>query len=301
MKNKMHILPGIICVSMMFLSACGSDSQRTLQTSVQVTESAPSKTTESEPTQATEIAQTNEPTKETVSPNNMDDTVVMTVDIPDNIPVADENGKIPSSDDISTVNRDVVLFGNFYQDTAGNELTPIEWLVLDEKDGYSLLLSKQIIASLGWVNEGRNDITWAETDLSQWLDNEFFNTAFKEDEQGAIASYDVTQPQNPRYDTPAGEPTIDKVSLLSYQELIKYMPTDLERKAAPTAYAQALGCYQNVDGDSAWWLRSPGPIPTVPEHLASWGNLGARTHYTDDSTIGVRPAIWVETSALTAK
>ena len=76
------------------------------------------------------------------------------------------------------------------------------------------------------------------------------------------------------------------------------MPTDLERKTKPTDYAAQQGCYLNPDGDSAWWLRSPGPTATVPEHLASWGNLGARTHYIDDYTIGVRPVIWVSTEYL---
>ena len=110
----------------------------------------------------------------------------------------------------------------------------------------------------------------------------------------------MTQPANPRYDTPAGEATRDRVTLLSYQELVTYMPTDLIRKTKPTDYAAAQGRYLNPEGDSAWWLRSPGPTPTVPEHLASWGNLGARTHYIDDSSIGVRPAVWARTSALSA-
>lgn len=225
---------------------------------------------------------------------------VITIDLPAEIPVADADGEIPGADGESDFNPEIVTFGQFYQDAAGAELAPIEWMVLDEKDGYSLLLTRWIIASKGWVNEGRDDITWAETDLRQWLDSEFFNVAFTEEEQSDIAIFDVTQPANPRYDTPAGEATRDRVTLLSYQELVTYMPTDLIRKTKPTDYAAAQGRYLNPEGDSAWWLRSPGPTPTVPEHLASWGNLGARTHYIDDSSIGVRPAVWARTSALSA-
>lgn len=113
-----------------------------------------------------------------------------------------------------------------------------------------------------------------------------------------MALFHAVQPQNPRYDTPAGEPTADTVSLLSYQKLIHYMPTDKERRTSPTEYAIQQGCYQNPEGDSAWWLRSPGPSAAVPEHLASWGNLGARTHYIDDASIGVRPVIWVDSTYL---
>lgn len=229
---------------------------------------------------------------------DMVDKTIMTIEIPNDTPVADQNGEIPGAKSVSQRVRDTVTFGNFYQDSEGKELTPVEWLVLDEQNGYTLLLTKPIIASMGWVNKGRNGVTWAETDLREWLNNEFFNTAFSEKAKKNMALFRATQPQNPRYDTPAGKETIDNVSILSYQELIKYMPTDLERKTKPTNYAIQQGCYLNPDGDSAWWLRSPGPIATVPEHLASWGNLGARTHYIDDVSIGVRPIIWVKSDYL---
>lgn len=225
--------------------------------------------------------------------------LVITIDAPNDTPVADADGKIPTSDNVSNIARDTVLFGQYYQDAAGAQLSPIEWIVLDEKDGYSLLLTKQIIDSKGWINQGRDAITWADSDLKQWLAGEFFNTAFTAEEQAAVATFDVTQPQNPRYSTPAGEPTLDKVTLLSYQELVKYMPTDSERKVKPTAYAVSQGCYENGDGDAAWWLRSPGESAASPEYLASAGSFGARTHYNDERIIGVRPAIWVKTTELT--
>ena len=223
---------------------------------------------------------------------------VLDIDIPETIPVADSNGKIPTSDDVSTVKRQTVTFGSYYQDKDGQKKTPLQWFVLEEKDGYSLLLSKNIIASKGWVEQGRKDTTWKEADLRLWLDSKFYLAAFSENERNQMGLFHSVQPQNPRYTTPAGEETVDNVALLSYQELIHFMPTEQERKAKPTDYAIAQGCYQNTDGDSAWWLRSPGPKANVPEHLASWGNLGARTHYIDDNIIGVRPAIWVKTDYL---
>lgn len=226
-----------------------------------------------------------------------DDRKVMTINIPEKTPTADSNGEIPGADATSNVQRKTVTFGRYYQDNA-KELKPLEWIVLDEQDGYTLLMTKQIIASKGWVNKGRDDVTWAESDLRQWLDMDFYNTAFSDEEQSHMASFCAVQPQNPRYDTPAGKETVSPVSLLSYQELIHYMPTDFERRTQPTTYAVQQGCYLNPEGDSAWWLRSPGPTPTLPEHLASWGNLGARAHYIDDNSIGVRPVIWVNSAYL---
>ncbi len=231
--------------------------------------------------------------------NAAENKTIMTINISEDIPIADNNGKIPTSNDISDIERKTVFFGHFYQSAKADNLQPIEWIVLDEQNGYTLLMTKQIIASQGWVNKGKEGITWAESDLRQWLNNEFYNMAFSTDEQENIALFNVTQPQNPRYETPAGKATIDPVTLLSYQEIIHYMPTDAERKTKPTEYAIKQGCYLNPDGDSAWWLRSPGPSANVPEHLASWGNLGARTHYVDDNIIGVRPVIWVKSDYFT--
>ena len=232
--------------------------------------------------------------------DNANNKKIITIDIPEEIPVADVNGEILGSKEISSVRRKVVFFGNYYQNKSSIERSPVEWLILDEKDGYTLLMSKQILASKGWVNKGRNDITWAETDLRQWLNNDFYNTAFSSGEQNQMALFNSVQPQNPRYKTPAGKATVDFVSILNYQELIHYMPTNLERRTKPTDYAIQQGCYLNPEGDSAWWLCSPGPTATLPEHLASWGNLGARDHYIDDYTIGVRPVIWVNSEYLSS-
>jgi predicted small lipoprotein YifL len=292
---KRLIVAGMLVASVMLLGACGNTGS-----------SEDAKAPDVDVNQQVETEDKDALSEETENQSGTDissiaDSPVITIDLPEDIPVADEDGEIPGADGEADFSPEIVTFGRFYQDADGNELAPIEWMVLDEKDGYSLLLTRQIIASKGWVNEGRDDITWEETDLRQWLDNDFYNTAFTAEEQGAIATFDTTQLPNPWYDTPAGNSTLDKVSLLSYQELVTYMPTDAIRQTTPTAYAIAQGCYLNPEGDSAWWLRSPGPTPTIPEHLASWGNLGARTHYIDDNTIGVRPVLWVKTSSLTAE
>ena len=276
-----------LCVMMAF-SACANNNT-VATTDVKLT------------TENIALVETTNVVKETEANNisiNTADKKVMTIDVPADTPIADDNGKYPGSEDRRDVNRKVVTFGNYFQDASGNAKKPLDWIVLDEKEGYSLLLTKDVVYSMGWVRDGVEGLTWAETDLRKWLDEDFYNAAFSENEKNNMAVFNATQPQNPRYNTPAGEATVDYVSLLSYQELIKYMPTEFERKTKPTAYAVANGNYVNTDGDSAWWLRSPGPESNIPEHLATWGNLGARTHYVNDYIIGVRPAIWVNSEYL---
>ena len=190
-----------------------------------------------------------------------------------------------------------VLFGKYYQDNEGQMLSPVEWNVLDEKGGKTLLITAKTIDSKPF-HQKRKAVTWDRCDLRQWLNGAFLQTAFTDEEQSAIAVTDLPAVKNPRFDTPVGKATRDKVFLLSYEECLRYMPTDADRKNFPTEYAVAQGCYVNTDGHAAWWLRSNGMNKTEPEHLATWGNFSLRHHHVDDPIIGDRPAVWVNTEYL---
>ena len=191
----------------------------------------------------------------------------------------------------------VVYFGKYPQGKTDATPSPIEWMVLDEKDGNTLLVTAKVIDSKPFHNQ-QIPVTWDNCDLRTWLNREFYNIAFSPEEQSAIASSEVTADKNPRFDTPVGKTTQDKVFLLSYQECLNYMPQDKDRKCFPTEYAISRGCYINTDGHAAWWLRSNGMSETEPEHLATWGNFSLRHHYVDDPILGDRPAIRVNSAYL---
>ena len=193
--------------------------------------------------------------------------------------------------------KKTVKFGRYYEDKAGKKLAPIEWTVLDEKDGKTLLVTTKVIDAVPFHNS-LQAVTWDNCDLRAWLNGKFLETAFTKAEQNAIALSDVSAVKNPRFDTPVGQPTKDKVFLLSYEECLKYMPTDADRTCFPTDYAIAHECYINTNGHAAWWLRSNGMSETEPEHLATWGNFSLRHHYVDDTIIGDRPCIWVDSKVL---
>ena len=76
--------------------------------------------------------------------------------------------------------------------------------------------------------------------------------------------------KNPKYSTPPGNPTTDKIFLLSVVEAQTYFATDADRKADVTRYAVKKGAYVegsetgNVSSNgtrsdvhciSRWWLR----------------------------------------------
>ena len=52
----------------------------------------------------------------------------------------------------------------YYEDKAGKKLTPIEWTVLDEKDGRTLLITTKVIDAQPFHNK-RIAVTWDNCDL----------------------------------------------------------------------------------------------------------------------------------------
>ena len=195
-----------------------------------------------------------------------------------------------------------VHFGRYPQQTDEEE--PIEWLVLDEQDGQMLLLSKDCLASLPWHN-AHTAVTWDMSDLRVWLNGEFLENAFSEEEQSMIVLCDLDNSDVLQYGTPVGADTRDRVFLLSGDEGEKYLTNDELRTAVPTRYALSQGAYTNAAGQCAWWLRSPGMTETSPAYYASVGSIGSRAHEANETIIGVRPAMWIKmeltAGSLTAK
>ena len=98
-----------------------------------------------------------------------------------------------------------VKFGN-YNFFDGNDKRPIEWMVLDKKDGKYLLLSKYVIAK-GIYNRRNNlHVTWEQCGLHRWLNTEFLNEAFSPEEQERIIATNVMADENPFVVSPLEDP-----------------------------------------------------------------------------------------------
>lgn len=200
----------------------------------------------------------------------------------------------------NTIVGQYVTFGNYEQDNnASNGAEPIEWLVLDKKDGKALLISRYGLESRVYSTKSV-DITWKNCTLRKWLNSDFLNTAFTPAEQKKIADTKVSADKNPKYSTDPGKTTTDKIFLLSLAEAEEYFPDNNSRICAPTAFAKARGAwtsndYQTADGEAAcWWrLRSPGGAQNYAAGVDSDGSLyyyGYFVYYYDGA---VRPALWV--------
>ena len=167
-----------------------------------------------------------------------------------------------------------ITLGNYPQTKAGNDKTPIEWMVL-ESDGETALLISRYALDCKPYNEKSESTTWETCTLRGWLNNKFFNKAFSTEEKQYILQSNVSADKNPKYSTNPGNATKDNVFLLSIAEANKYFKSDDARKCAPTDYAIQQGAYTSdsykVEGRKAcwWWLRSPG----------DGGNFAAYVYY----------------------
>ncbi len=211
-----------------------------------------------------------------------------------------------------------VTFGEYPQTTAGEDMTPIEWLVLARNGNKALLISRYGLDAQPY-NTDRTSVTWETCTLRTWLNGTFYNKAFSSAEQAAILTTSVDNSQNQCYtvwwSTSGGNNTQDKVFLLSYAEANKYFCVEywentgamdnVKSRVAPTPYAIAQGAGRvsffktadrNVAGD--WWLRSPGSDRSRATYVSTDGSLDGCS--VDDGSNFVRPALWVNIETLLA-
>ena len=203
-----------------------------------------------------------------------------------------------------------VTFGEYPQTTAGEDMTPIEWLVLARDGNKALLISRYGLDAQPY-NKDKANVTWENCTLRTWLNSTFYNKAFSSAEQAAILTTSVDNSQNQCFSlwgTSGGNNTQDKVFLLSYAKANKYFDVEywkntgatdnVKSRVAPTPYAIAQGAYtssSNMTADSNvagwWWLRSPGSYRSSAAYVSPDGSL--RDHNVDYGSASVRPALWV--------
>ncbi len=202
-------------------------------------------------------------------------------------------GKVPEVGDIITL-------GRFEQDNVGgNGAEPIEWIVVDKQHGKLLVTSRYILESRPY-NKKQKGINWADCTLRTWLNNDFLNTAFTEEERQLIcdtelvnADHELIYNYNPIV-VDGGPDTVDKIFLLSKENARTCLPERDDRQILATPYAAARGAGVNEDGYAWWWLRDPGGFST---YAATVSYTGSVLDYGDNVEFilgGVRPAFWLD-------
>ena len=183
-----------------------------------------------------------------------------------------------------------VTFGNY----AGED---IQWTIMDETDEGYFLLANKVIETRAF-NDSDEITTWEDSSMREWLNGEFYDSAFNAEEKAIIRQTNVKNPDNPEWLTEGGGDTQDRVFLLSYYEAEALFKSNEARIAAPTthAYDNAEGVNTWEDSYALWWLRSPGKNGNCAAYVSVQGEVdyngyGVAAGYGGIS--GVRPALWI--------
>lgn len=151
----------------------------------------------------------------------------------------------------------IVSFGHFEQDNdLSNGPEPIQWIVLDKIDGQLLLLSASCLKGMAYNTAAFTPVTWETSSLRAWLNEDFFSSAFTEEEKALILTVSNENPDHSIVETPGGRDTRDRVFVLCERDTVIYLndPVDQEAvgKAPTTEYAKANGLQTDEEGNASW-------------------------------------------------
>lgn len=199
---------------------------------------------------------------------------------------------------------DIIKFGTYEQDNnSSNGKEDILWRVLAIENGKALVISEYCLDVSLYnitVDTWYVAVTWEICSLRNWLNNDFYNTAFTSNERSRIATTTIINADTKGeysalksgvFITPGGNNTQDKVFILSIDEANKYFKSDSERVAKNTDFAVAKGIYKS-NKSGFWWLRSPGYYGNYASVVDSAGFVhkgGERV----DARGSVRPVLWI--------
>jgi TolA-binding protein len=162
------------------------------------------------------------------------------------------------------------------------------WRILAKEDGRMLLISNKVLSYQDFHNVQPAEPGWEGSSLRQWLNGKFLSSTFSDKEASRILLTTVENAVNPEFGTAVGGNTQDRVFLLSYEELMRYMPKNTDRIASRDDSVKPV----------IWWLRNPGKTGSYAMTVETDGSISYEGHkvYAYASGQGVRPAIWLDIS-----
>lgn len=146
------------------------------------------------------------------------------------------------------------------------KVEPLKWRIVSESDGNALLVCESIIDSSRYDDADNN---YKDSEIREWLNNNFYNKAFSDLEQKLIQTVTVDNSiSSTGYYENANvcENTSDKIYLLSYADAANAsygFASDGDRMKIASDFARAKGAWISTSGISGyygngmWMLRSP--------------------------------------------
>lgn len=184
-----------------------------------------------------------------------------------------------------------LCFGAYEQDgNLENGEEPIEWLVLDRQEDHVLLLSLKALDCVDFGTKGHYFVSWEDSFIRVWLNEEFYSLAFSDTEKLLIAPVDTEEEE---YALTDGDESADRVFLLSETEAERCLPGDAAKQCCCTQYAIDNGSWHTPFSICRWWLRTPGDSANRKAGVRHQGSIFRGGFYTYLGYMSVRPALCI--------
>ena len=211
----------------------------------------------------------------------------------------------------SSSSNNEMTFGSYIQN--GNSKSPIECIVLEDNGNELTLLSKYILDTVAYDENGEKG-EWAECSLRTWLNDTFYNEAFTDEEKAKLLTHKSKNPDNDFYEeevVSGGADTEDKVYILNHNEICDYFNVDKSNKksfgyeagknltASATEHAKNTtfrgdNLFVDENGKAFFWVRTPGHYSNMASYVDSDGNITMYGYTVESGIIGVRPVIRIQ-------
>ena len=215
-------------------------------------------------------------------------------------------------------------------DTYYFKWEPIKWVVVNVSSDNVYVMSQSILDSRVYHDQDDTSwirVTWNNSDIRYWLGHTFYDSAFTATEKNKIIKEQISNPNNPHYNTKGGIDTNDSVFLISRSEWDSFKSNvenigiygDEKFAAKGTAYAKCQGLQVSVidsaytgtkySGNSKWWMRSPGygdsgEMSYYANYIEEYGIPSRYNEYYQDygfmthaSQMGIRPCMKLKKTA----
>ena len=173
-----------------------------------------------------------------------------------------------------------VKMGKFEQDNdLSNGPEEIEWDVIKYEDGKYYVISKYILTAMRFSEDGKKK-SWSDSTLRQWMNGEFLETAFSDEERKYIQDTYTKSVF-----------TTDKIFCISYNDLVREIKDMRIKFGKPTPYSLGKGLKPCGTEEMVYW-EDETRLSYDFYHIS--GKSGCTGHSgTSGKAEGVRPAMWI--------
>ena len=180
-----------------------------------------------------------------------------------------------------------------------------DWLVLTVENGKALLISEKILDKRPYEEFAASPPfpTWEQCTLRKHLNLEFYNSLG--DAKSKISDTHNMNPDNPIHKRIGGNPTVDKIFLLSFEEVCRYFGDSTQALHSHLAQEYPSGwisdssdakrAAKHKKSVGAWTLRSPGRNIDSVACVDFNGQVNLNGYYVS-APEGIRPALWINLS-----